>query len=260
MTVSNNNTSSSKTLGKALIMLNAFTNEKLEWGVRSLADYLSISPSIAHRILKTLTDFNYLAQDQVRKKYTLGPEILRLASAYYQNNPLQMIASEVFHKHTKEWPYDLYMGSLSGYEVAYSAIVSGSSRIKIEIHAGERTALFSTALGKVLLAYQSEEFQKEYFKKVVFTQFTSKTITNPEQLINQLHEIRIKGYAVNEGEQYEKIGSLGAPVFNYEQRIAASVCLTYPMFENDSLLNQHEKLVTLVKTVAQEITSRYSGL
>ena len=130
--VENTNTSrKSKTVTKALLVLEAFAERKSGWGVRSLAEHLSMNPTSVHRILVTYEDFKYLIKDPETNRYELGPGILKLASSYNKHNPLSLIADLVFNKYTDEWPYNFYLGLLSGHEVVYVTIVAGSSPIKV---------------------------------------------------------------------------------------------------------------------------------
>ncbi len=46
----------SKTLRKALMILDAFAEEQRDWGVRSLAEHLSMNPTSVHRLLLTFDE------------------------------------------------------------------------------------------------------------------------------------------------------------------------------------------------------------
>lgn len=57
----------SKTLNKALSVLNAFTIEKPTWGLRELARHLGISHTIIYRLLVTFEQNGYLIYDEETK-------------------------------------------------------------------------------------------------------------------------------------------------------------------------------------------------
>jgi DNA-binding IclR family transcriptional regulator len=250
----------SKTLTKALKIIEVFAEGQRNWGVRALADHLSMNPTTVHRILVTFEDFKYLAKDPETSRYKLGPGILRLASSYNRHNPLSSIAAHVFNNYTEQWPYNFYLGLLSGYDVVYATVVAGSSRIKVEVDPGERIGgLHSTALGKVLLAFQSDEFINEFIEKEGLDQFTSSTVTDPEVLWEQIGDIRRTGFSINKGEHHQHIAAIGAPIFNAFNEVVASFSLVYPLLEDDEKYTRLERMISLIKEISSEICIRFLG-
>lgn len=255
-----NKSRKSKTLAKALQIFEVFAEGKRDWGVRELADLLSMNPTTVHRILVTFETFKYLAKDPETRRYELGPSILRLAASYNRHNPLSSIASQVFNKYTDQWPYNFYLGVLSGYEVVYVTIVYGSSRIKVEVDPGERIGgLHSTSLGKALLAFQSDDFIREYIEVNGLVRFTSCTVTDPEVLWEQVGEIRKTGFAINKGELHDNIAAIGAPIFNASNEVLTAFSLTYPLLEGHEKYTRLEKMIALIKEISSEISIRYLG-
>ena len=251
----------SKTLTKALEIFEAFAEEKRDWGVRSLAEHLSMNPTTVHRILVTFEDFKYLVKDPETSRYELGSGILRLASSYNKHNPLSSIANQIFNKYTDQWPYNFYLGLLSGHEVIYVTIVAGSSRIKVEVFPGERVGgLHSSALGKALLAFHSDDFISDYIEKYGLVQFTSSTVTDPEVLWEQIREIRKTGFSINKGEHHDHIAAIGAPIFNAFNEVVASFSLVYPLLENNEKYTRLERMIALIKDISEDISIRYLGL
>jgi DNA-binding IclR family transcriptional regulator len=256
-----NSSRKSKTLTKALLVLEAFADRKSGWGVRSLAEHLSMNPTSVHRILVTYEDFKFLIKDPESNRYELGPGSLRLASSYTKNNPLSLIANQVFNKYTDRWPYNTYLGSLSGHEVVYVTIVAGSSPIKVDVHPGERIGgLHSTALGKAILAFQSDDFINEFIETNGLVRFTLNTVTDPEELWEQIREIRKTGFSINRGEAHDHIAAIGAPIFNASNEVVASFSLVYPLLEDNEKLTRLERIVALTKDISDDISDRYLGL
>ncbi|WP_167277063.1 IclR family transcriptional regulator [Paenibacillus lupini] len=61
-----------KTLDNSLELLNYFTKETPQWGVRELAKAMEMNHSIVFRILATFEQHGFLMQDKDTKKYSLG--------------------------------------------------------------------------------------------------------------------------------------------------------------------------------------------
>ena len=71
---------------------------------------------------------------------------------------------------------------------------------------------YSSAIGKVLLAYLSEAAQRAYLANGPFVPFTRKTTTDPAVLAVELQMVRERGYAVDEAEVDDNLYCLAVPV------------------------------------------------
>jgi IclR family acetate operon transcriptional repressor len=80
----------------------------------------------------------------------------------------------------------------------------------------------------VLLANLDPEELKKRFAKVKFIQFTEKTITNLEQLIQISDQIRKDGYALDFSERDEGVTCASSPVQNAEGRVVAAISISAP--------------------------------
>jgi len=212
----------SRTLSKAIQILDAFSENVPDWGVRHLAEQVSLSPSTVYRILTTFCEYNYLIKDPKSRRYSLGPSILKLASSYSKHNPLHLIANQIFNQYKDRWP--------------------------------------CTALGKALLSFQSDDFIQKFINEYGLIQYTSNTITNPDELWEQIQEIRKNGFSINEGEFHEHIAAIGAPIYNSSLEVVASISLVYPRLEDNEHITRVEKMAALIKEISEEITMRYSGV
>ncbi len=56
---------------------------------------------------------------------------------------------------------------------------------------------------------------------------TERTITSVEALRHELAGIQERGYALSEGEHRPGVRSVGAPVFSYEGRSVAAICVRH---------------------------------
>jgi DNA-binding IclR family transcriptional regulator len=253
-------TQPSKTVAKAIVILEKFQIEKNEWGVRELAREVGESIGTVHRIAKTLQNAGYLIQDSETQRYHLGPKTLKLATTFSIHNPLPSLVLDIFKEYSDRFEFNFYLGTLNQFEVIYLSVLDGRGPIKIVEVPGGTIALHSTALGKVLLAYSEEKFIKDYLGEVGLTAFTSRTITNENRLWDQLLEIRETGYSINSGEHYSEIGAIGVPLHDPDGAVRLGISLAYPEYYAESGKIIIQELIPLAKEIADEITSRSTGL
>lgn len=225
----NPHTQPNQNLARGLLILEAFTEEYPQWGVRDLARALKTNPATMHRLLTTLENFGYVEQDKETHRYRLGPKIVGLADVYIEQNPLPVVARRVFEEFSNRYEHSFYLGVLSNSDVVYIAVLDGRGALKISMEPGGRTALYSTGMGKVLLAFQDDKFIETFLASVPLKANTRRTITSPQRLWKEIREIRRLGYAVNYGEHFEEIGAIGLPLRNTRGEIVAGFSLGFPM-------------------------------
>jgi DNA-binding IclR family transcriptional regulator len=250
----------SQTLAKALLILEAFTAEQPEWGIRELGRELDINPTSVYRLVATFQNVGFLDQDRETQRYSLGPKVLKLASVYEQQNPLPKIARRVFESFSDRFEYNFYLGVLSHFEVVYLAALDGRGPIKIVVETGGTTALHTTALGKVLLAFQDDQFVERFLATTKLEAFTPRSITTEEVLWAQIRQIRQHEFAVNEGEHFEDVAAVGVPVLEQTGKVTMGVSLAYPRHLVREKRIRIEELIPLAREVSREITVRSEGV
>jgi DNA-binding IclR family transcriptional regulator len=249
-----------QSLAKALEILNTYSEGKPDWGIRELGRELGINPTTIYRLVSTLVNAGYLERSPERQTYSLGPRVLKLADVYHHFNPIPTVARKVFESYADRFEHTLYLGCLSNYEVIYLAIQDGRAPIKVTTEPGASTGLYSTALGKILLANQTDDFINDFIKTHRLVSYTPRTITDPDTLWQQIREIREHKYAINDGEHYPDVGSLGVPVPNRVHQSRYAVSLAYPrhlITENRLTI---ESLLPIAQDIARDIAVRIKGI
>jgi len=117
---------------------------------------------------------------------------------------------------------------------------------------GERLPLYTGGSGNAILAYLPDEEIKRFIKEEKLISYTSNTITDPEKLLQNLKEIRKKGYAIAIGERVPDATTIGAPIFDFTSKVIASLTISGP-----SECITEEKItefVSLIKEAAMKIS------
>lgn len=248
------------TLARALSVLEVFSENQPVWGVREISRHLKTNPATASRVVSTLQAAGYLEQDPQTLRYSLGPKIVKLASIYARQNPIQEVAHKVFESYSNRFEHNFYLGQIYNFEVVYLTVAEGRGPLRITVPAGGSVPLYATAIGKVLLAYQDMGYQMEYLDHVKLEPFTGKTIVDPQELLAVLKEIREGGFYINHGEYYEDIGAVGMPVFEKNGSVRMAISLSFPrhrLLENKLNL---EEIISLAREISSEITQRVYSL
>lgn len=212
---------------KAFSLLDAFTNEKKEWGVRELALKSGYNKSTTYRLLSTLVALNAVQQNE-NEKYSLGSKLFELGNrvSLYQSlinatkNPIRDIAINIQET--------VLFGVLKDNQVFYINKAESIQGLKISTSVGSYQPLHATAIGKVLLAFSSENKRKSSIDQIEFKAFTKNTITKKSNFINTLEETKKQGCALDLEEFELGLICIAIPIFNKQNKLIGSISASGP--------------------------------
>lgn len=218
----------SLTVNKALRIL-----ELLEEGDLRLVDFaarLDEHKSNVQRLLVTLQAHGFVRQDERTRRYSLGLRMLQLASATLARMDLRDAARETMQYLGDLTNETVHLGVYDEPHVVYIDKIESTYPIQMYSRIGARAESYCTGLGKAILAVLDDHKLDRYFDLVSFTQFTPRTITNTVKLREELSQIHLRGYALDEQEHEEGVRCVAAPVFGFDGRVAGAISVTVPAF------------------------------
>lgn len=195
-------------------------------GLRDLARELDMAPSTAHRFLSSLRDLGYIKQDPKTSKYRLSLKFAWLGARVLGCVQVSEIAKIHMEELTANTNETTHLAVLENLELVYVAKTDGNQAINMSSRIGHRAPLYSTAIGKVLLAYMAEEAQIKIIQELDLHPKTRNTITSGDRLKNQLNDVRKNGYAIDDEENEIGIRCIGAPIFDHRGELIAALSLS----------------------------------
>jgi IclR family KDG regulon transcriptional repressor len=212
-----------QTLIRAAAILDSFTVERPELGVRDLARRLGLSPATAGRLLATLHSAGILRQNEATRAYALGVKVLSWASVFSSTLDVRSKARPVLeqlHRQTRE-SVSLYIRD--GVERVCVERIESLQQIRVVVRVGERMQLYAGASGKVLLAFLPREQRKKLLAELDLVRLTENTLCDRKRLERDLLEILERGYAISLGERVSGAASVAAPIFDVSGSVVASL-------------------------------------
>jgi DNA-binding IclR family transcriptional regulator len=104
--------------------------------------------------------------------------------------------------------------------------------IKLISEIGKTFPLYCTGLGKVLLAFSSENTVSKLLETPLEA-ITERTITDPEVFKKELILIRDRGYGIDNEEITRGIMCVAAPVFGFNREMICAISITFPAYINE---------------------------
>jgi len=207
-------------LDRVSAILAAFERERRPLSMTEIAERAQLPMSSAHRLINDLVEHGLLNRTP-DNRYQAGLRLWRLGQSVGQQ------LRETAHPHVQDL-YSLtgetsHLAIRDGREVLYIFRFYGTKRVARSSWTGGRLPLHSTAVGKVILAFE-EEWVRSAFLELHMPRSTRNTIDDPATLAAELVRIREQGYATTFEEQRLGTCSIAVPIF-HTGRIGAGLGL-----------------------------------
>lgn len=216
-----------QSLIRSLELLEVLGERKQSYSIAELSEAMDLPPSTIHRILQTFCEKRYVVRDERSHTYRLGPALIPLGRAAADGIRLQDAALPVLTDLTAKTGEDSYLVIPVGNKGLVIQKVDGPSHLKVVEEFGYELSLHCGAIRKVLLAYQSPEFIENYLKTVIADDRVFPQV-EPKELVQELTDIREKGWAVSFGQYVKEAIGIGAPVFGAEGNLVCSIGIIAP--------------------------------
>ncbi|MEA5409776.1 IclR family transcriptional regulator [Haloarculaceae archaeon H-GB2-1] len=137
-------------------------------------------------------------------------------------------------------------------EAVYIHRALGSRAVRTDPGIGKRIPLHATASGKAMLAAMPSEKVSRIIEQTRFAEITDETVTDAEELRQELNEIRERGYAFNREENLDGLHAVGVPVRNPDGGVIGGLSVSGP---SHRFTGEHfeDELPTLLLGTANEL-------
>ena len=223
-------------------------------GVTDLSQRIMMSKSTVYRFLQTMKSLGYVNQEGENDKYTLSLRLFELGAKALEHQDLIEIADLQMRKLAKLTKETVHLGAMEEGSIVYLHKIDSEYNLRMYSRVGRRRPLYSTALGKVSLAWLDEVEIRAIMQPVEFVQYTELTVKDIDQLLTQLADVRQKGYAEDNEEMEIGLRCLGVPIYNRLGQIIAGLSMSFPMvrFSED----QKDNLVAMLHQTAAHISEQ----
>ena len=215
-------------VANSIRLLTSFSGDEDELGITTLAGRLRLAKSTVHRLAATLTSAGFLEQNAETGRYRLGVALFELGALVRRRMDVANEARPKLRELLDKTGETVQLGIVDHFSVLYVYEMESPRAIRMAAAVGGRAPLHCTAVGKVLLAFQSAEYVKEVVQQGL-TAYTPRTVTKREALLDMLDEVRQREHAVDDEESESGLRAVAAPVRNHTGSVIAAVGVAAPV-------------------------------
>lgn len=178
--------------------------------ITQLAEELDLAKSTVHDHLSTLRRNDYVVQEN--REYRLSLKFLDIGTRVKPDQQITSAARPVLKRLTEKTKLATWLlVEENGYAIGVEREIGKEFRISAP-RIGRHTHMHHQAGGKAILAHLPRSRVEEIIESRGLPESTDQTITDRNQLFEELEEIRETGVAFDWNEAIEGFGSVSAPI------------------------------------------------
>ncbi|WP_227379312.1 IclR family transcriptional regulator [Haladaptatus halobius] len=194
--------------------------------ITELANSLDMGKSTVHNHLSTLVHEGYVIKQD--KEYQLSLQFLELGGYVRNQLDLYKIAKPEIKRLAEETSELANLAVSEQGVLIYIDRSKGDQAVDLDTYTGLQAPLHCTALGKAILAYLPQEQVESVLDRHGMPKLTSNTISNRQNLYQELEQIREDGFAQDQGERLEGLRCVAAPIKSSEETVKGAISVSAP--------------------------------
>jgi IclR family KDG regulon transcriptional repressor len=206
---------------KAFQILKLLSETDQGLGISELAKRLVMSKGTIHGITGALEEAGAIIRNPLTKKYRLGYTIVELGRKGLSRIPLRETARRHLEVLMEETGETIFLGIHKNDHILILDVVESNKDLKITSPSGTKIPLSAGATGKLFLAYMEQRDALRYLKAGGLTAYTENTVTDLEAYLQEVHEVRKRGFATDHEEYLQGVNAIAVLIETKETLLAA---------------------------------------
>jgi len=238
VSITSTNKSKNGSLVKAFALLEYFSTQKMQWGVRELSRHIGAHESTTYRMMATLESLDVLYKNPITEKYALGLKLYELGNRVDINASFIHLTHPQLKSVAMEIEETVHLGILKNEKVLMVDKVESSKGLRLDSTVGQLSPIHCTGIGKVLIAFGETE-KNSFLSDYNFVKYTDKTILNERDFVMEIKKIKKQKFAIDDQEFEQGLICVAVPVFNQKNELVAALSAAGPSvrFKKDSLVD-----------------------
>jgi DNA-binding IclR family transcriptional regulator len=213
----------------------------------AIARELALPRSTVYHLLTTLAAHGFVLHFREEQRWGLGTSAFELAGGYARQQPLARLGRPLVANLSDRLGESAHLAVMSGSDVLYIVEERAPRRQALVTDVGVRLPAHLTASGRAMLAaLPREQVRALYPSASAFPDRTGRGPRRPAELRELLREVRVRGYATEDGEVAEGLRSVGAAVRDHAGWPVAAVAVTWA----DDTLDERTLADAVIDTAA----------
>jgi len=240
-------------VSRALAVLERLAGAREPLTLARLANDLALPKSSVHGLCSTLVSLGYLRR-QFDGAFLIGPRVMGLAEAFVSGTDVAQEFNALWDSDGSVPEETVVLSVLSGGDALYIGVRNSARPLGPAFTVGMRLPAYLSGSGKAMLSRRPTPEVRRLYADGLQARLTAKGPRDIEALLEELAQIRKRGYSIDDESVREGVCSFGAPVVDAAGLAVAgvSVCVNKALLGDGR--DKHYR--TLVLGVARSLSER----
>jgi IclR family KDG regulon transcriptional repressor len=243
--------SPSNSLERALAILEIISQKSGGLTNAEISRRLHIATSSCCYVLSRLEQAGYLVRARESGRYEIGSKVVALGHSVLERMNFRS-THPILRRLASQTHSSALIAVLERRRIMLVDKIERPDMMAFDLSVGMRAPAHATALGKVLLARLTDAQLNELIEQTGLSKISSRTITSKSRLIQELAVVRKEKYAQSEGELYQSVYAVAAPIVNDQGHVWAAVSVTG---RSSRILCDHS-VISALHIAGREISNR----
>ncbi|MFH8249328.1 IclR family transcriptional regulator C-terminal domain-containing protein [Microbacterium sp. B2969] len=246
-----------QSIERGVAVLRAFEGRDAALRASDIAARVALPRPVVRRILLTFEHIGYV---QFRNGlWSLTPRILELSAGYFASASLPEVAYPIMSEVVERTGETCSVGVLDAGEIIHVARVEESRPLVPDaVRVGTRLPAHATAIGKALLAVETDAALAAYFHDAKLEEYTPRTITTEPALRARLDIVRARGYDVSIEELVPGMVAAAVPIMMGKVAVGGLTVSSTTVREDEASLVS--RIIPVLREAAQRIGQTYRSV
>ena len=195
--------------------------------IADLSAQLHLPPPTVHRFLTVLSEQGFVAKDEQNRRYSPGPEVMRLVAAQ-RTAKLPEAAQPALEWLSQRFNETVFVAAPADDRAVCVSVIESSHPLRLNLDVGDVLPWHAAASARSILAFLHEGSAERLISAQGMDRFTSNTPQTLAEVDQHLVQLRARGYDVCDDELDSGVWAAAAPILSPHGRVVGSVTLGAP--------------------------------
>lgn len=224
-------------------------------GLTQIADHLGLNKSTAHRVVSSLIYMGYVRQNQDTGKYEPTFKLVDLGNRIMARIDVIGYVRPHLRRLMEASGETVHFVHMEGTDCTYiDKMESEQNNVRMVSHIGSSIPFYRSSVGKAMAALMTREEVRLLWNGCRIERMTPYTITNFDDFMDTLDDVRRKGYALDNEENEIGVRCIGTALNLGESGRSYAISISVPIarMDNDRIRELSEMILHAKEAIEKD--------
>ncbi|CAN5693490.1 HTH-type transcriptional repressor AllR [soil metagenome] len=218
---------------------------------------LKLSPASIFRLTGVLESAGYLHREETSRRFSLTRKLFLQAQPKHEGRSLVECCLPSMREILQLTGETVQLCCLADNQCVMLEQLPSTYPFKYIVDLGSRISVHCCAPGKAIAAYLTEEGRSALIHSLILERYTDQTIVSKRDLLEELEKIKNRGYAADQGEHFDGIHCIAAPLLDRHGNAVAAITIAGP--SSRIQVRRFAEFGAIIKQATTVAAQRYLG-